>query len=208
VAALLFNASVSGHAHAQSSPEPVASVAAFGSVGALGAIGYDNDRSDKLVTPFGFGAQFTYALHRYFALGVLGRYWRWRPETMRERFAFAEGAVFPRGQYLWQLRNMQLRVFVQVPVGLGWTNMDYPVGVGASAESTNSAVFVLGVSGGAELYVSRWLGVFAELGWLHHGFRTKFVGHTSSGTPLTARAGYQTDEALFQLGLCFALTRR
>lgn len=194
-------------AHAQTQPR--ASLGAFGTFGTSGGLQYEGvEDTDPLASSYGGGVQFGYALHRYFSLGVIGRYVHWHAKADTQGSSFVEGLIAPRGQYPLTLGTLPLTLFLQVPVGVALVDRDYRAAYGARVDWTNSPAFVIGVSAGAELYLTRRIGVFLELGWLHHAFDVELSGKSPTGVSVRADLGYQTDQPFAQLGVIFVLSHQ
>ena len=200
-------------------PRPAASRATLGLYGFV-AIGGNSDTAklnqnmgfvmdygtSDLTTTFGGGGQFFYAFSRGFALGFLAQYTSWRVALAPHRNAFIDGAIAPRFQFQFNINGSAAGVFVQLPIGVGWVDID-DTGVTKYKWKTTPA-FLFGFHVGLEVSLSQQLGGFASLGWSRHayGFDTE-SDPFGSGSTMKNHYDIAVDQAMFQLGVSYSLSR-
>lgn len=172
-----------------------------GGADAEARVGSESESANESLLPgYGVSAEFSAPISRFFALGGLISYSRFKAQGASNALGFLDGAFVPRLQYAFGGDPLVMRAFFEVQIGIGWA--DLPRATNAVITSVNP-VFDVGPSAGFELFVSERVGFVLKLGWLYHS-----LGLSAAADGMTGHTTYEYQTFFVQLGVMFALGSR
>lgn len=203
-----------GRARAQDAPQLVLpaitlSVAALaGSVGELrgvasaGSADSTRDR-DGMASVWGVTAIVSHDVNRFFSVGLMAQYVRWKNQSATTSTGFMDVGVVPRLQYRFRMGHAIGTVFLQASVGIGWVS-DL-IAPDSEVDASVTPALALGVAAGFEALLTRVFGLFLQMGWLHHAFSVKASFDDGTRVQPILDANFQTDQPFIQAGVTFVL---
>lgn len=120
---------------------------------------------DDLDPSITLGFRYTHPLHTYVTLAAEMRFVFWHPDGQDDRNTFFDFGVMPAARYVFDVGSLELEPYLGLPLGFTVNRLDEdPLGDLGQA----SVGFHLGLLAGLAVQLPIGLGVFTELGWLHH----------------------------------------
>ncbi len=111
------------------------------------------------------GFRYTHPLHTYVTLAAEMRFVFWHPDGQDDRNTFYDFTVMPAARYVFDVGSLELEPYLGLPLGFTVNSLDEE----PSDELGRASVgFNLGLLAGLAVQLPMGLGVFTELGWLHH----------------------------------------
>lgn len=145
----------------------------------------------SLTASFGVAGRYVYPLHAYFALGASLGITSWRGTSDNDdgsRNLLFDLLLLPTGKYAI---TRELEVYVSVPIGLGLNSLNEVNRQGAffspfvqafaEVEGNTAVGFAIGAMLGARYQLLDGLGLYAELGYMHHSFSHELTGSIGAG---------------------------
>lgn len=119
--------------------------------------------SGDLDPTVGLGARFEAPVYDYIVVGGLLEWATFKLDLVDDRDHLLDIDAFVKGRYVLDAGGMPLELYALLPVGFSAAFFD-------SALADDTAIgWNLGLMFGGTLFVSDSIGVFAEIGFMHHG---------------------------------------
>jgi hypothetical protein len=131
-----------------------------------GELNTEVDLFDSDLDPaVGIAGRYEALVHEYVVIGGMMQLSFWRPDLADDRSTFIDFDLLLKGRYPVEVSSRTLELYAMLPFGLTVSILDKDFeNVDRGAAGWNLGFFL-----GAQLSVTEAVGIFAEIGFTHHG---------------------------------------